>query len=130
MSVAFFWLSATRSAGFMSQIRLLVSDTVDITMEYGITTVVVDRFTASRAEKVTHATWVSFLEMRPAGARSVTFITGGVSYGDCACAPGTRGNASTTTASQIPTLTGHAGRQLHLVFAAAVMTGVPSGRGS
>src|SRR5438034_11560765 len=61
MSVAFFWLGATRSAGFMSQIRLLVSDTVDITMEYGITTAVV-RFTASRAEKVTHATSVSFLE--------------------------------------------------------------------
>src|SRR5439155_24673879 len=59
-----------------------------------------------------------------------TFITGGVSYGECACASGTRGNASTTTASQIPTLTGHAGPQLHLVFAAAVMTGVPSGRGS
>src|SRR5947207_7362821 len=119
MSVAFFWLSATRSAGFMSQIRLLVSDTLDITMEYGITTAVV-RFTASRAEKVTHATWVSFLEMRPAGARSVTFITGGVSYGDCACAPGTRGNASTTTASQVPTLAGHAARQLHLVSPAPV----------
>src|SRR5215510_4567338 len=61
ISRIFFSLSAMRSAGLVSQIRLFVSDTLDSTIAYGLTTVLA-RLTTSRAEKVTQATSVSFLE--------------------------------------------------------------------
>src|SRR5262245_25520072 len=61
ISRIFFSLGAIRSAGFVSQIRLLVSDTLDSTIAYGLRTVLT-RLTVSRAENVTHATSVSFLE--------------------------------------------------------------------